>query len=926
MKLRDYQRDAVNACYQHLRTRDDNPCIVLPTGCHAAGHPIMLSDGTIVPVELIRVGDWLMGPDSKPRKVLALCHGQDDLFKVTPVKGEPFIVNGGHVLSLKSTNEGKSQFKCYRRGCEIENVTVSSWFTRSKSWKHLRKLYRVPIETPEIALPVRPYILGLILGDGCIADGTVGLASMDNEVVETWKNYAAHFGMRVSIHKSGGNCPTYRIVGTKGAANPLTTELKRLGLMGRNSGDKFVPTIYKIASRGQRLEVLAGLMDTDGSRSHGFDYISKSEKLARDVVFLARSVGLAAYIAPSRKCDQHGTCGDYWRVSISGNCEIIPTRIKRKQAEPRKQKKNPLVTGFSVEPAGRGDFYGFVLDGDHLYVDGNFVVHHNSGKTPVLAQICLDATLEWGGRVLIVSHVKELLEQAVNTLHGTDERLIPRVGVYSAGLGKKEVGYPITVAGIQSIYKKATSLGRFDMIIVDEAHLIALEGEGMYRQFLADAKLVNPNVRVIGLTATPYRMKDGMICGLDNILNHVCHETGVRDLIAQGFLCNLKSRAGSVDVDTGNLHIRGGEFIQAEIDDLMDTDALVEAACKDVWDVFQKENRKKALVFAAGVEHGNHVAALLRKLTGEPVGEIYGDTPADDRKALVKDFRNGGLRFMVNMNVLTIGFDAPNVDMIALLRPTASPGLYYQMVGRGFRIHPDKNYCRVLDYGGNVIRHGPVDTLKPNNKQTSGDGTAPVKKCEACNSLVHAAYRVCPECGTEFPKIEKTHATRASDAGILSSDVMVYDAEVTDVFYQVHTKRGAPEGTPKTLKVSYQQPGLSAELIQEWVCLEHEAGSFPQRKAALWWRSRSNTPVPTDATMAAELANDGALAKPTKIKVEYKPGERFPRIVSYELGPIPDYVPWGQKAADAADDEADREAHWQARVAEARKDGFDPPF
>lgn len=356
------------------------------------------------------------------------------------------------------------------------------------------------------------------------------------------------------------------------------------------------------------------------------------------------------------------------------------------------------------------------------------VIPTGGGKTPVLAQICLDATLEWSGRVLILAHVKELLEQAVKTLQGIDERLLTKVGVYSAGLGKRQVGTPITVAGIQSVYKKATKLGRYDLIIVDEAHLIPIEGDGMYRQFLAEAKLVNPSVRVIGLTATPYRMKDGMICAPENILNHICHETGVRELIARGFLCNLKSRAGTREVDTDGLHIRAGEFIQQEMETLMGEDELVKAACADVVDVADKEGRKACLIFAAGVEHGGKVAARIRELTGAEVGEIYGDTAAGERSGLVKRFREGGLRYLVNMNVLTIGFDAPNVDMIALLRPTASPGLYYQMVGRGFRICEGKNFCRVLDYGNNVIRHGPVDTLKPDGKQKGDGGEAPAKK------------------------------------------------------------------------------------------------------------------------------------------------------------------------------------------------------
>lgn len=548
------------------------------------------------------------------------------------------------------------------------------------------------------------------------------------------------------------------------------------------------------------------------------------------------------------------------------------------------------------------------------------VIPTGGGKTPVLAQICLDATLEWAGRVMVVSHVKELLEQAVKTLQRVDERLLTKVGVYSAGLKRKQVGTPITVAGIQSVYKKATKLGRYDLIIVDEAHLIPTEGEGMYRRLLTEAKLVNPNVRVIGLTATPYRMKDGMICGPDNILNHICHETGVRELIARGFLCNLKSRAGAVDVNTDGLHMRAGEFIQQEMEDLMGEDELVDAACKDIVEVAEKEGRKSVLIFAAGVEHGGKVAARLG------AAEIYGHTDAATRAELIARFRSGDLRYLVNMNVLTIGFDAPNVDMIALLRPTASPGLYYQMVGRGFRIADGKNDCRILDYGNNVLRHGPVDLLKPDGKSQSADGDAPAKKCDNCGALVHAAYRVCPECGEEFPKPEKKHATKAGDTAILSGEVVVEELEVDDVFYSVHTKRNADAGHPRTLKVSYQPKGLRADLISEWVCVEHPTGSFPQRKAAMWWRSRSKLACPDNASDAFDLAMEGALAKPTTIRVEYPPGERFPRIVSATIETIPDFKPWGESLVDAVEEEEARRARFEAIRNQYETGDVEPPF
>jgi len=172
LDLRPYQQAAVDAVYNHLRSKDNNPCIVLPTGCHAKDHPILMYDGTMRKVQDVKVGELIMGADSTPRKVLHLAHGHEQMAKIIPLKGEPFVVNINHILSLVSTNEGKADYSCYQKGGEITNITVKEYLTKSKSWRHLRKLYRVSVEFPNPGnLSIPPHILGLLLGDGTM--GTV---------------------------------------------------------------------------------------------------------------------------------------------------------------------------------------------------------------------------------------------------------------------------------------------------------------------------------------------------------------------------------------------------------------------------------------------------------------------------------------------------------------------------------------------------------------------------------------------------------------------------------------------------------------------------------------------------------------------------------------------------------------------------------
>jgi len=526
------------------------------------------------------------------------------------------------------------------------------------------------------------------------------------------------------------------------------------------------------------------------------------------------------------------------------------------------------------------------------------VIPTAGGKTPVMATICRDAVQQWNGRVLILAHVKELLEQAVEKLHIMAPDLWMQIGVYSAGLKSRDKDKPITVAGIQSVYKRAAELDAFDLVLLDESHMLPPDGEGMYRTFLADAKVVNPNVRLVGLTATPYRMATGMICGPENLLNHVCYEIGVKELITQGYLCPLKSRAGKSKANLDDLHIRAGEFIASEVEAAMDQYTLVQSACEEIIELTR--DRSSVLIFTSGVQHGRHVAANMTRISGLECGFVCGETPGLERELMLRRFKAGEVKYLANVNVLTTGFDAPNIDCVVLLRPTNSPGLYYQMVGRGFRLHPGKTDCLILDYGGNIIRHGPVDDLKIKEPGQSG-GEAPAKECPECQALIHAAYATCPECGYEFPPPERErHDAKASSAGILSGQTTNTEYEVEDTAYYVHVKRGASDDHPKTMRVDYQI-GWN-EWKSEWVCPEHTG--YARAKFEAWWRARSNEPVPDTARDAVLLASGGALALTTQITVRSVTGEKYDHIIAHKLGPKP------QRTSDGHDDSSLPDYSW----------------
>lgn len=517
------------------------------------------------------------------------------------------------------------------------------------------------------------------------------------------------------------------------------------------------------------------------------------------------------------------------------------------------------------------------------------VLPTGAGKSIVIAKIVTDAVTLWQGRCLILAHVKELLEQNAAKIAA----LCPEIdiGIFSAGLNSRNTKERVIVAGIQSVYDKAAQLGSFDLVLIDEAHLIPPDGDGMYRSFLDDMKKINPNIRLIGLTATPYRLKGGLICRKENLLNEVCCEIGVRELIVAGYLSKLRSKNGKYKADLDNLHIRGGEFVAEDVEKAMDNERLVTAACREIAELCK--DRKKVLIFASSIDHCRHIAETIREQTHEECGIVTGHTPKLERAEILDRFRGitqknlfgeakPELKYLVNVGVLTTGFDAPAIDCVAILRPTNSAGLYYQMVGRGFRLSPDtgKTDCLILDYGGNIMRHGPVDMIRiTENPGRKGNGGAPVRECPQCQSVFPAGRTACPDCGYEFPREDRKlrHDSRACSDGILSGESSELEYPVKDVYYCTHTKRNADEGTPKTMRIDYMI-GFN-DFQAEWVCPEHTG--YARRKFEKWWRERTEIDPPGTAAECVQIAQKGYLKKPVAITVKTTAGQRFPEIVKY---------------------------------------------
>ena len=559
---------------------------------------------------------------------------------------------------------------------------------------------------------------------------------------------------------------------------------------------------------------------------------------------------------------------------------------------------------------------------NHLRTKDNnpcIVIPTAGGKSLVIASVTADAVTVWHGRVLILAHVKELVDQNSKEI----KNLCPDlpVGVYSAGLDRRDTKEPVIVAGIQSIYNKVDLFDPFDLILVDEVHMVPPDGEGRYQTFLQAAKKKNPNVRMVGFTATPFRTQGGLICKPENLFNEICYEAKVKDLIDVGWISKITAKAGIANADLEHLHIRAGEFVAEDVEKAMGENRLVRSACHEI--VEKTKDRKACLIFCTSVEHCKKVAKLIAEFSGEECAVVTGDTSPEKRDETIRRLKGesiptdlfGGtlppLKYCCNVSVMTTGTNIRRLDTIALLRPTASPGLYIQMVGRGFRLSPEtgKTECLVLDYGKNVERFGPIDAIRITEPPSGGNHEPLAKVCPQCRALVPLAVMLCKECGYQFPPSERErrmHDAHAANAAILSGEVTLETYDVEDTIFQVWTKRGAGPDDPKTARVTYKcrtGDGPCGSLydseclyFSEWVCPEHTG--YARSKFEKWWAARASSefPMPSKAEDVCEANFMGFLRKVTKVTVRRVAGKNYPDIVGYEFGDFPESSPcYGQE-------------------------------
>lgn len=682
-ELRDMQKPIIESFLQSIAKGKTGWLLNSPTGsgkCLGKGTPVLMYDGTIKAVEDVVVGDLLMGPDSKPRRVESLARGRELLYKVIPTKGEPYIVNKSHILSLRITGTRVKDSISGHRSGDIVNLSVTDYLSKNKTFVHCAKGWRTGVEFSYKATPstLPPYFLGLWLGDG--TSRTCSISNPDQEILDYLNDFVGNIGYTlVNNEKRDGFCPVYTIANKEESgtfSNVVLNALRHYELLKY----KHIPHVYKTASRSDRLDLLAGIIDSDGHLSNGvYDLVFKSKVLAEDVVFVARSLGFAAYIVECvKKCTTTGASGTYFRISISGTLQCIPCRVLRKRANERKQVKDVLNTGIRVEPMEVGYYFGFTISGpDRLFLLGDFTVTHNTVMGCAMIQALKRATL-------IIVPRDNLIKQWVDRILSVTDLTRDDIGIAQQDVCDYK-GKKIVVGMVHSLAKdKYTEEFKnyFGCVVWDEVHVVGAQ------TFSQTIGMFHAKYR-IGMSATLSR-KDGMedvyklAIGQVNLSPAKLTTLVSPKVFIRPFKTAKKHPYLSKMKDAKS---RRGVLISELANDTA-RNALIAVYAKKFAD-----SGRRIVIFSDRVEQLKFLKDVLTKrhgMSAASIGLFTGSTKDGDRKVILQHSKI----ILATFGVMAMGVDVPDLRAIIFGTPLSDVA---QAVGRILRLCEGAKDPVVLD-------------------------------------------------------------------------------------------------------------------------------------------------------------------------------------------------------------------------------------
>lgn len=822
IELRPYQSLSIDGLRDGFRRQQRRQILVAPTGagkCLGRGTPVLMADGTIKSVEDVEAGDSLMGPDGLSRTVLSTTSGREALYRVTPTKGDSYVVNASHLLSLRLT-PGASGLRMadgtvIPKGETLAAVEAQVLADSNATARHCLKGWRADAiaafqrdadqDYDDRLLPA--YLLGAWLGDGRATAATVYKPAC--RMTQEWCQYAESLGLKVRVEPMQG-CNAYHVVDERGGLNLMLTALDTMRVLD----NKHIPNAYKYASASIRRELLAGLIDSDGHITHkGCDWITNSAQLADDFVFVCRSLGLSCYLSKQRKgIKSSGFSGWYWRASVSGDLSQIPMRDK--QAMPRQQIKRHRVHGIALTPIGEGDYFGFEITGDRLFLLGDFTVTHN---TVIGTQMVADASAK-GTRVIFGVDRVSIVDQ---TSAMFDKYGIPH-GVIQANHWRFRPHERVQVATWQTLEKRQID-PEVRLLIVDECHTV--------RDSVTKIIEARTDLLVVGLTATPFTK------GLGQIYSNLVNVTTTNRLIEEGFLCPLKVYIAAAPDMTG-AKVVAGEWVAKE---------AAKRGTAIIGDIVEGWIEKtqlhfggpvKTIVFSADVDHGEELCKQFQA-AGYNFQQIsYKDANDDRRRELVDEFRkpDSSIVGLVSCEALAKGFDVPDILCGIAARPyRKSLSGHIQMMGRAMRSAPGKTFALWLDHCGNYGRFKhDVDNYFENGIESLDDADLDSKtrkepdeeerddiRCAECGFVMPPKAKLCPACGHERAR----RAIRIAEAG----ELLEVDATASRLPHYLQDK---PHVWSQLCTLSMHRKGNDEEAAKKFARVQFKEiyGSWPNLK------------------------------------------------------------------------------------------------
>lgn len=529
--------------------------------------------------------------------------------------------------------------------------------------------------------------------------------------------------------------------------------------------------------------------------------------------------------------------------------------------------------------------------------NGLLVLPTAAGKSVLLGKLITEICQKWPDqRVLLLSHIQELIIQN----HSKIMLCWPKApaGIYSASLNRRQPHFPIVTASIQSVYKKADLLGPRDLLFVDECHMMAPGNAGMYSELIVGLLAMNPNMKICGASATPYRTDSGALHQIEGALfDDVIIDIPIQRLLDEGYITPPIGKHQLMQADMHGVKITAGEYNIKQMAAKFDQKEFIDAALDSDMEAFK--DRKSIALFCATVENAEHVAAAMTA-RGIHTETLDGEMNAVMRKDRLDRFRSGELRGLASVGVMTTGTDIPNMDCLVIFRATQSPGLYQQIVGRGFRVvyaegadistaearraaianGPKPNFI-VLDHGGNIDRHGPITSVTKPQVREKGERRpaerSKIKVCEMCRTANTLEALTCVLCGVPLKDVRNPTAgldVHASTADIMGTPFSRGEVaqwfKVDRAMYNLHRKADSPD----SLRVTYE---CGVMFIEEWIHFERHG--HKRRAAEAWWRERTSGAIPVTSAQAIKMCE--SLKSPSRIQVRKR--DKFYDVLRYEF-------------------------------------------